>query len=447
MAKPYREGSGWAFRLRIKGEDIFRQGFKTRVEAQKAHDELRAQLKSKGRPAHQGPWRTTLAQALLNYGVERLPGLKGAHQEARRINHYLRLAGLPTLRPVALAADGQAGLKGVLYFRVELVPASPVRPVPQGLGKHRAAQSKVAQGADRMRLRLAHMPVAEVQPYDIEQLVDALKKQGLSAATIHLEVAPLRQLFNYAKDTWNWKLEFGNPAANRELPTPDNARDRVLTNEEWGRICEHLPETRNPYVAHALALLLESAMRCSEALMQICWQDLDREKGLLKLRAAKAGWRYVPLTLSALDVLRQLREHALKDGPIHPGMRIFRLSYEALKAAWNRVCERAGVQGVRLHDLRHTSATRFALELNGSMPVLKIITGHKTDSQLLRYINIKPDDVARLMQGRPLDHANAPAGLRVIRAEGVRVLPGSPEQDTTDLPENVVPLRRRLATP
>lgn len=153
------------------------------------------------------------------------------------------------------------------------------------------------------------------------------------------------------------------------------------------------------------------------------------------------------MTLSALDVLRQLREHALKDGPIHPGMRIFRLSYEALKAAWNRVCERAGVQGVRLHDLRHTSATRFALELNGSMPVLKIITGHKTDSQLLRYINIKPDDVARLMQGRPLDHANAPAGLRVIRAEGVRVLPGSPEQDTTDLPENVVPLRRRLATP
>ena len=63
----------------------------------------------------------------------------------------------------------------------------------------------------------------------------------------------------------------------------------------------------------------------------------------------------------------------------------------------------------------------------------------------LRYINIKPDDVARLLQGRPLSHDNAPAGLRVIRAEGVRVLPGSPEQQARDLPENVVPLRRRQA--
>lgn len=447
MAKPYREGSAWSFRLRVNGEDIYRQGYKTKDEAKEAHDKLRAQLKAKGhRPAYKGPWRTTLARALLHYGEERLPGLKGAAQEARRINSYLRLAGLPTLRPVALAQGGQEELRGVAYFRIEMVPASTGRVIPKGLGEHRTAQARAARVADRLRTRLAHTPVAKVHPHDIELLVKALKEQGLSAATIHLEIAPLRQLFNHAKRVWKWKFEDGNPAASSKLPTLDNARDRVLTNAEWDRICIHLPQTRNPYVAHALALLLESTMRCSEALMQICWQDLDVEQGLLKLRAAKAGWRYVPLTLSALGVLRQLREHALKAGPVHPGMRIFNLSYEALKAAWNRLCERAGVQGVHLHDLRHTGATRFALELSGNMPVLKIITGHKTDSQLLRYINIKPDDVARLLQGRPLDHANAPAGLRVIRAEGVRVLPGSPEPDAADLPENVVLLPRRRAT-
>lgn len=446
MAKPYRSGSGWAFRLRVNGQDIYRQDFKTEAEARREMIKLRALVKSKKRPAHRGPWATTLAQALLDYGLQRLPGLKGADQEARRINRYLRLAGLPTLQVHPLPADEQGG---VAYCRVELSAPSSLRPIPQGLEEHRSRQAVRATKVDRIRTRLAHMPVADIQAHDIQELVDALVAQGLAAASVRLDVAPLRQLFNYARKTWQWPLENGNPVRDSKLPATDNARDRILTNAEWERICEQLPHTRNPFVAHALALLLESAMRCSEALIQICWQDLDEEAGLLKLRAAKAGWRFVPLTLRALDVMRQLREHALQAGPIHPGMQVFRLTYEALKAAWQRLCERAGVVGVHLHDLRHTSTTRFALEFNGSIPILKIISGHKTDTQLMRYVNIKPCDVARLLQGRPLDHDSAPAGLRVIRAEGVRVLPGSPELPVGNLPANVVPLRRRQqqATP
>lgn len=445
MAKPYRSGSGWAFRLRVNGQDIYRQDFKTEAEARKEMTKLRALVKSKKRPAHRGPWATTLAQALLDYGLQRLPGLKGADQEARRINRYLRLAGLPILCVHPLSADEQGGQRAVVYCRVELTAPSSSRPIPQGLEGHRSHQAARASKVERIRTRLAHMPVAEIQAHDIQELVDALVAQGLAAASVRLDVAPLRQLFNYARKTWQWPLESGNPVRDSKLPALDNARDRILSNAEWERICEQLPHTRNPYVAHALALLLESAMRCSEALVQICWKDLDEEAGLLKLRAAKSGARHVPLTLSALDVLRQLREHALQAGPIHPGMRVLRLTYEALKAAWQRLCERAGIDGVRLHDLRHTSTTRFALELNGSMPVLKIITGHKTDSQLLRYINIRPHDVARLLQGRPLSHDNAPAGLKLIRAEVVRPLPGAPAMELGDLPHNVVPLTRRVA--
>lgn len=72
---------------------------------------------------------------------------------------------------------------------------------------------------------------------------------------------------------------------------------------------------------------------------------------------------------------------------------IFPVGYEAVKAAWQRACARAEVAAVHIHDLRHTAATRFTLDLNGNLPVLKIITGHKTYSQLNRYINVKPDDV------------------------------------------------------
>ncbi|MCH8179279.1 MAG: site-specific integrase [Proteobacteria bacterium] len=447
MAKPYREPATrkWSFRLRVRGEDIYRTGFQTEAEARKAQEALKQSLKAPHRPALDGPWKTTLAQALFDYAQERLPGLKSGEQESRRINRYLRLAQAPTLRlaPVQSTGTGEQGAQAIVYWSVRCEPPSELRRIPQGLSRHRDALSRRSEKSDRIRQRLAISNVADITAHDVQSLIDAMVEEGASAATVRLEHAVLRQFFNYARDTWKWKLAEGNPATRRKLPTVDNGRDRVLTNREWSRVCEALETTRNPYVPLALALLLESAMRCSEALVHVTWRDFEAENCLLRLRSAKAGKRAVPLSPGALEVMQQLRKHAESLGPVSADSRVFLLTYEALKAAWKRACERAEVEGVRLHDLRHTSATRFALELNGNMPVLKVITGHKTDSQLLRYVNIKAEDVSRLLHGRPLDHDDAPAGLRVIRAEIVRPLRNAPTPDIENMPPNVVALSPR----
>ena len=100
MAKPYREPttSKWSFRLRVRGEDIYRTGFKTEIDARKAQEALRQGLQAPQRQALAGPWKTTLAETLLDYALERLPGLKSGDQESRRINRYLRLAEARTLK-------------------------------------------------------------------------------------------------------------------------------------------------------------------------------------------------------------------------------------------------------------------------------------------------------------------------------------------------------------
>jgi integrase len=447
MAKPYKESGVWSFRLRIRGEDNYRTGFATEALARGESDKLRHALKNTGKPAHKGPWKTSLGEALTDYGREHLPRLKGGEQEAVRINRYLRLAGLPILKLFSVEDEAQITEKSVVYWRVELAVARGPRKIPQGLSAHRQEQAQTTQRSDALRKRLAGGPVADIGSHDIQTLIDNAVTEGKGASTIRLEHALLRHFFNYALHTWKWPLVGGNPALNRELPDLDNARDRVLNNREWKLIGLALEQTRNPYVSNALALLLESAMRCSEALVRVRWQDFNEETCLLMLRKTKAGWRKVPLNPGAMDVMHLLREHAVSFGPVSPAMPVFRLTYEALRAAWTRVCERAGVEGVQLHDLRHTSATRFALELHGNMPVLKIITGHKTDSQLMRYINIKPEAVSRLMHGRPLNHDDAPAGLHVIRAEVVRPLPGAPSLQPQDLPANVVAFVRRGAGP
>jgi integrase len=438
MAKPYREGDLWSFRLRIRQQDIYRTGFVSAASATKALDALRHELQSEGRPAHGGPWRITLAQALQTYAVERLPTLKGADQDANRINRYLRAAGLDLIRVTRPAAGSADSPQGPVHWIVSLVPAPAKRPVPRGLSGHRKAQATRTRESDKQRSILAQTTVADIESYQIQKLIDVMCQEGSQPATIGLERALLRRLFNYARRSWNWSRPTRNPATHLTLPKIDNARDRVLTNKELAAISPGLEKSLNPYAAPAIVLLLETAMRVSEPLLQATWADIDWDRWLLRLRDAKAGARDVPLNPSAILALKMLLSLRRDDDP---DPRILPITYEALKAVWNRACVAAGIHDVRIHDLRHTAATRFTLELNGNLPVLKVITGHKTYSQLSRYINVKPADVARLLHSRPLTEDDAPAGLHLPRATLVPP-PTEAIWNEADLPENVLPLRR-----
>ena len=88
MAKTYLMPTGWAMRLRYKGLEIYLSGFATEAALKKAAAQKRQAIDGAGRPKGLGPWRTSVGQALQDYARERLPFLKGADQEARRINRY-----------------------------------------------------------------------------------------------------------------------------------------------------------------------------------------------------------------------------------------------------------------------------------------------------------------------------------------------------------------------
>jgi hypothetical protein len=63
-AKPYLEGKSWSFRLRLKGQEIYRTGFATTAEARRESERLRHKITETGKPKRGGPWRTTLGQGL-----------------------------------------------------------------------------------------------------------------------------------------------------------------------------------------------------------------------------------------------------------------------------------------------------------------------------------------------------------------------------------------------
>ena len=76
------------------------------------------------------------------------------------------------------------------------------------------------------------------------------------------------------------------------------------------------------------------------------------------------------------------------------GKRLFPMSANALRLAWERLKRRAGIRDLRFHDLRHEAISRF-FEMGLSIPEVSLISGHKDVRMLLRYTHLRPADVAQ----------------------------------------------------
>jgi len=397
---------GWAFRLRVRGQDIYRSGFATEAAASKEMEKIRAEHTDAARASGLGPYQTSLAMAFSNYAVERLPFLKGAAQDKNRINRYLRALGLPVIQ-LTEVEEATGGKRR--YWDVSLIREDE-RAIPNSLRAHRAAQADRTLRSDKLRVQLAATKMADVTTHQVQTLIDAMVSEGSGSATIDHERAELRRLFSHARRVWQWRAPQGNPASDIKAPAVDNARDRVLTNDEWKEISKALARYKNPYALPIVCLMLETAMRSCEPLSYATWGDVDWTRRVLCLPDGKAGKRDVPLNPEAIALLKGLRAQA---GTVTASSRIFPTTYEAIAKAWRVACKQAGVTGVKPHDLRHTAATRYAREFNGNLPVIMQITGHKTVKMAMRYINIKAEDVSQMMHGDDGEVGRLPAGYKV----------------------------------
>lgn len=414
MAKPYQEGSGWAFRLRIDGQDIYRSGFKTQKAAQGEMDSLASDSRNSDRPAMSGPQRTSVAQALSDYALEVLPHHKGAPQEARRINRYLRVLGLPIVHLEAF--KGEAPIKKqrnkrkkaqAVYWSAALVVEGE-RVIPNGLHAHRAALAAESKATNEMRRKLARTMMADVAKHELQRFVDRMEEEGFGMSTVRLEVAILRQLFAHAARVWNWRRPMLNPASGLDILTEDNSRERVLTEEEWQRLAPVLARRQNQLVFPLVCLMLESAMRSCEPLIHMRWEHVNWERRVLELPDGKTGKRNVPLGPGALAILEYVKALGLTS---ELAEQVFPTSYEAVKKVWSEARKEAGVEDIQLHDLRHTSATRYSCEFDGDVMKLRVVTGHKTLTMVARYVNLSAEQVATMMHGEELPDRLAPAGL------------------------------------
>jgi integrase len=259
------------------------------------------------------------------------------------------------------------------------------------LPRRKAATQQLYEQAWRLYLEpaLGARRVKEITRSDIAELHAGLSDRPYMANRM---LAVASKLFSMA-ELWQWRLDGSNPCRRIEKYS-ETARERYLSADEieqLGTAIRDLEDGGKISVAAAAAvrLLLFTGARVSEILSSR-WAWINWDRRVLSLPDAKTGSRDLYLSLAAIDLLEDLRRHQGADTVfIIPG-RVVGAPMTTLKKPWSLICKEAGIDGLRLHDLRHSAAS-IAVGQGVGLPIIGRLLGHRSPVMTQRYAHVADD--------------------------------------------------------
>ena len=236
---------------------------------------------------------------------------------------------------------------------------------------------------------LGDLPIVALSREHVAELHYRLRKTPVAANDT---IGTLSRMLNRA-EAWGLMPAGTNPCRFVTLYRTRRL-ERFLTEDEFRRLGEALDyleagERIPVHAAAAIRLLMLTGCRRGEVLT-LQWKDVALERNEIRLRDSKTGPRVVPLSPAAARVLAGMPRPAGNPWVIagrEPGKRLTHLSYY-----WYQVRERADLEDVRLHDLRHSFASR-ALALGEDLTMIGRLLGHQKIQTTARYAHLARDSV------------------------------------------------------
>lgn len=236
----------------------------------------------------------------------------------------------------------------------------------------------------------ADRPISSYTPQQFSQYRDdrlaqvSIRGSLVNDGTVRREMSLLGCVFKAALDEWG--LIDTNPLTNIRKPKEPRGRDRRLKPDEIDSILNNMTNER---AKDAILLALHTGMRRSE-ISRVKPENVNLKKCTLYLEDTKNGERReVPLSPEAIQIVNRCLQRVELMG----FKTIFGLNRLSITHAFEAACKKAGVEGLRLHDLRHEATSRF-FEIGLTIPEVAAITGHKTWTALKRYTQLKPETIA-----------------------------------------------------
>ncbi len=252
---------------------------------------------------------------------------------------------------------------------------------------------KKSAASDRSYLRCQILPVLgnkyldEISRESIADLQRDLIARGYKPGSINRALILIRFAFNLAIK-WGMLIVTKNPA--REvplLPDPDGKRERFLTPEETARLFDAVQKSPNPMLQYIIPMLIMTGARKREVL-DCKWEDFDLQRSQWKIPTTKAGRpRYVPISMGVINLLATIPRN---DCPYVFANPKTGKPYVSIFNSWNRARKQAGLDEIRIHDLRHSFASFL---INGGRSIYEVqrILGHTQIKTTQRYAHLSAD--------------------------------------------------------
>lgn len=300
--------------------------------------------------------------------------LKDARERAGRELAAIRAGDAGILERRKQLMDEPTVADGIARFFDDYVPGR----MRDGRMSANTRKNYLLQAKKDLLPALGKLRVADVTRHDIEAMIKRLHDKPTQKNRVLAFASRLFNLFEH----WEYRPQHTNPTRGIDRAR-EQARDRVLSAEELSALSAALNDAKEkrPSSVAAITFAALTGLRISEVL-SMQWDHVDFENGRAVLPETKTGRRWHDLPATALQILATLPKINAwvftvgRDAP---------LMYRTVRKNFMDIATEAGLQDVRLHDLRRTVMTHAAASGVGTH-VLRDLLGHKTTAMADRYI-------------------------------------------------------------
>ncbi|MCH7519039.1 MAG: tyrosine-type recombinase/integrase [Candidatus Dadabacteria bacterium] len=225
--------------------------------------------------------------------------------------------------------------------------------------------SRTAQAVSHFSKLFGTRKLSEISASDIDSYKQRRLKGGIKLNTIVRDLVVIRHLFNYA---YNRKKFFGrNPVSESGLPQINDKKERILTTVEQ----ERLLNNSTPELSAIIRLALNTGMRRDEFLF-LKWGWVNLQEGLITLphtHTKSNKSRKVPINKVVRKILLEKKLQSDGNNNVFHVSDTMSGSRTWLQRTFRKACKQAGIEGLRIHDLKHTAITRM---VEAGIPLIDI---------------------------------------------------------------------------
>jgi integrase len=207
------------------------------------------------------------------------------------------------------------------------------------------------------------------------------RRKTVTPATVNREASFLRHVYNVA--IRDGKTE-RNPVARLRF-FQERGRVRYLSDEEELALMTALPSDDD---RQRVVVLLHTGLRKSEFL-GLRWKDADSKAGVLTIPRSKNGEaRHVPMNATVREILSRRTRSLDRNALVFPNS-VGMVDLRWAEKSFPEAARAAQIEDFRLHDLRHSFASRLVMAGVDLLTVMQL-GGWKSLAMVQRYGHLSP---------------------------------------------------------